>query len=326
MEIEEKNNALGDSVETPNDNNSSATPADNSSENDEQKEAEKITEDVDPRVVEIVGEDNIKKAYVGNSDEEESETDSKNNDGKSNAEENNSGKENQNGNQEKKEGENVEVNNQIQDTYRPTRLDRRLANRFVRVLHLQGENNIPSEEDILNDLKNYSKDEKINALKHYLGLEKQMRGQKPNNALEEEDKAAIIDAEREEIRREIIEEENTRREAQGFIDFMTNHPELDEREKNYDPILADAVETLFKGGMPINKAYETVISKIEKVKETKINQDKIEKQKALAGSVSASSDVAANKGGITWEKMAKLEREDPEQYMRIIESGNLPER
>lgn len=309
--MEKENNAPEVSENTSNDNSQSVAPT------DQNQEAEKITEDLDPRVVEIVGEDNIKEAFSEKEDtkNDESETEDKKSDELDR-------KENQE-NEADKGNENDFVRNQIQSTYKPTRLDRRLANRFVRVLHLQGDENIPSEDEIINDLQNYTKDDKINALKHYLGLEKQLRGQEPDDVLEDGDNEAIIDAEREEIRREVIAEENNRREAKSFVEFMDQHPELDETKKEYDPALADAVETLFKGGMPINKAHETIMSKIEQVKKEKVFQEKAEKNRALSGIISGTGESTSNSGEMTWDDVERISTEDPQKYQRMLAEGKF---
>ncbi|MEF3692238.1 MAG: hypothetical protein V3574_04270 [Candidatus Moraniibacteriota bacterium] len=313
----EKETALvGDSVETPQNDNPSVAPTDQSPSNDEpkEKEAEKIKEDIDPRIVEIVGEDNIQKVYEspdGNIDEEE----------KSEPEEKKTGEDREANQENAPDNKNDFLQNQ--NNYRPSRLDRRLANRFVRVLTLQGEENVPSEEQILSDLKSYSKDDKISALMHYLSLEKQLRGQTPDNVLEEEDNEAIKDAEREEIRREIIQEEQTVREAENFVDFMEKHPELDENTKDYDPTLADAVETLFRGGMPINKAFQTVMSKIEKVKEEKIANEKKEKSRALSGILSGSGESTTIKDDMSWEEVQTLSEENPQLYRKMLAEGKF---
>jgi hypothetical protein len=314
MPNEEKNALAGDSVETPQNDNPSVTPT----ESNEIKEAETKKEDIDPRIVEILGEENVEKAFGDNPDGEAEEQGDKSDPTGDPVEK----QENQES-EDDESGDGDFSQDRSQSNYRPTRLDRRLANRFARVLTLQGDENVPTEDEILSDLANYSKDDKIEALKHYLSLEKQLRGQKPDNVLEEEDTEAIRDAERDEIRQEIIREEQSVREAEIFVGFMDKHPELDETKKEYDPTLADAVETLFRGGMSINKAYQTVMSKIEKVKEEKIANEKKEKSRALSGILSGSGESAPAGDSMSWESVQELSENNPQLYRKMLAEGKF---
>ncbi|HBI17150.1 MAG TPA: hypothetical protein DDY52_03305 [Candidatus Moranbacteria bacterium] len=205
------------------------------------------------------------------------------------------------------------------------RLDKRLADKYIQVLTLRGDENIPTKEELMNDLKNHSKDDKIEALEQYLAIARKMRGLKPSRALEAEDIEAIKDAEREEIRQEIIQEENQKKEMTDFVEFMGNHPELNENSKDgkYDPILAEAVETLINGGMSINKAYKTVIDAREKVKQDKIAKEKEVKNKALSGVISGSGENLNKSGELTWEDVERISEEDPQLYKRMLAEGKF---
>jgi len=315
MDIEEKNIASEDSANASTENNSSVTPTE--SPNSE-KEAEEI-KDLDPRIMDIVGEDEIKTAFGKPKEESETEEEKKPEAEKAEGEnqEKNEVDENQND-----ENQNIQ-NHEIQSM--TPRLDKRLADKYIQILTLKGDKNIPTKEELMNDLKNYSKDQKVEKLKQYLEIVREMRGLKPSRALEAEDIEAIKDAEREEIRQEIIQEENQTKEVVNFVEFIDNHPELDETKKDgkYDPILADAVETLVYGGMSIKKAYKTVTDKIEQVKQDRIAKEKEVKNKALSGIISGAGENPGKSGELTWEDVEKIEAEDPQRYHRMLAEGKF---
>lgn len=295
--------------------NSPASPV------EEQKEAVEIKEDIDPRIVNIIGTEKIESAY-GEKPEEEAKTTEE-------EEKKNvalpAGGEEQKENQEKTvETEEVDIPNIPQLEAKPTRLDRRLASRYIRVCHLMGQEKIPTEEEVMADLKNHSKEEKIAALQFHLRKEKQLRGEKlSGDDLDEDDKEAIKDAEREQIRQEILQEEHEKQYAVNFVQFVDTHPELNEEKKEYNPRLAKAVETLFKGGMPIDEAFETVTEQIQAVKEDRIAQEKKDKDAALSGVLSGTGHVPPQGKELGWDDVNKIAQEDPPLYRKMLAEGKF---
>ena len=208
-----------------------------------------------------------------------------------------------------------------------SRLDKRVATLYVQNLLLSGEKDVPSIDELVEELRGYPMEQKIDALHHHRLRNKELKGIKPTGKeeLDPEDSEAIRDAERESIRAEIRAEEHERQVKQSFVAFINAHPELDESKKeHYQPNLARAVETLWRGGMPIEEALETVNASLELVKETVQKTEQSEKQRAFSGSVSASGHASPSKGELTWEDMARLQTEDPEEYERLIKSGYTP--
>lgn len=218
---------------------------------------------------------------------------------------------------------------------RTSGLDRRLAKVYIQNCLMAGEENIPTEDQILADLKKYGKDEKIASLHSHLAERKRLRGEKPTaNNLEEEDIEAIRDAERESIRHELLAEEHEKKVMGDFVEFLGKHTELipdnDENKKSfqdakpYDPVVAQAVETLFKNGMTIDKAYETVMSSISAVKTDEKNEVEINKQRLLSGAVSASNDLSKGSKKMTWAEFDALRTSDPDRYEKLLDDGYEP--
>lgn len=207
---------------------------------------------------------------------------------------------------------------------RPTRLDTRVAQLYIRKLHMLGEENIPTEEQLLADLKKYSKEQKIDAM-HFHRLEiKKISGDTSGDELDVEDIEAIKDAERESIRQEIITEQHQIQVQTEFVEFLDKHPELLKEKKEYDPRLAKAVETLWKGGMPLPEAYATVTESISSVKADEGKEAAKRKQKLLSGSVSASNDFSKGAKAMTWTEFDKLRTSDPARYEKLLDEGYEP--
>lgn len=207
-----------------------------------------------------------------------------------------------------------------------SRLDKRVATLYLQNLLLSGEKTVPTLEEVVEDLKRYPMEQKIEALHFHRLRQKELKGLRPTGReeLEPEDSEAIRDAEREAIRQEVLAEEHERKVKQSFVGFIDAHPELDETKKEYQPTIARAVETLWRGGMPIEEALETVTSQIAAVRESAEKAEKKEKQKALSGAVSASGDANPSTGGPSWADMARLQKEDPDEWERLIASGYTP--
>lgn len=210
---------------------------------------------------------------------------------------------------------------------RPSRLDRRVASLYQQNLILTGAKEVPTMEALLDDLKQYSKEEKIQALHFHRVEQKKLKGEKPTGQSEfdEEDHEAIRDAEKEAMRDEIRAEEHEKQVMSAFTQFIIAHPELDETTKEYKPTLARAVETLWRGGMPIHEAHKTVTEQIEMVKQEQETNAAKEKHAALSGAMSAgSASKPADDGKLSWEDMQVLMEKDPEKWAKLIESGYQP--
>jgi len=203
---------------------------------------------------------------------------------------------------------------------RASRLDKRVATLYVQNLLLSGEKTVPPLDELVEELREYPMDQKVQALREHLRRNKELRGVKPTEEFEPEDIESIRDAERESIRSEVIAEENERKVKQSFVEFIGEHPELDESKPEYRPTFARAVETLWRGGMPIQTAFETVTSEIDSIK----NEELKKKQEALSGAVSASGGSGEGKNELSWEDMARLQLEDPVEYERLVRSGYTP--
>jgi len=210
---------------------------------------------------------------------------------------------------------------------RPSRLDTRVASLYQKNLILTGAKEVPTMEALLDDLKQYSKEEKIQALHFHRVEHKKLKGEKPTGQSEfdEEDHEAIRDAEKEAMRDEIRAEEHEKQVMSAFTQFIVAHPELDETTKEYKPTLARAVETLWRGGMPIHEAHKTVTEQIEMVKQEQETNAAKEKHAALSGAMSAgSASKPADDGKLSWEDMQVLMEKDPDKWAKLIESGYQP--
>jgi hypothetical protein len=309
-------------VEAPKtDNPTPAAPA-------EQKEA------IDPRIVEIIGEEKVESVFGEQPKVEEKPDD----EAEKNvpAEEQKTDEAKQEDQENKAEVKEVEAQAATPPETKPTRLDRRLASLYIRNLHLMGEEpeNIPTEEEIIADLKKYSKDEKVQAMHSHRLKNKELLGERPTgDDFDEEDKAAIQDAERESIRQDILAEEYDKGLKKGFVKFIDEHPELldvktDDNgvktpNEKYDPALAQAVETLFRGGMRIDEAYKTVTKEIQRVKDAQAAAEEKKKNSALAGVLSGSGQAPINEKELDWEAVGKIQKEDPELYKKMLADGKF---
>ena len=206
-----------------------------------------------------------------------------------------------------------------------SRLDKRVATLYIQNLLLSGEKDVPSVDDVISDLRKYPMDKKIEALHYHRTRQKELKGIKPDgqDELDAEDRDALHDAERESIREEIRAEENEKHVKKSFVDFLSAHPELDETGKEYQPTLARAVETLWRGGMPIHEAFATVTEQIAAVKEAHEKAEEKSKQAALSGVVSASTVSKPDNGGPSWEEMAQLQETDPTRWEELVRAWVL---
>jgi len=211
---------------------------------------------------------------------------------------------------------------------KPSGLDRRLAKVWIEHQMLLGTDadELPSIDALAAEMHKYSIKERKDAM-HFHRLEvKKLRGQS-GNALDQEDLAAIREAEREEVRQEVLAEINEKRERDDFVAFIGDHPELDEESKEYDQTLSSAVETLWRNGMPIRQAFATVTESIEKTRGDAKREEARRKQRSLSGVASSSGDGGSDSSeDLTYEDMAKLQAEDPTEWERLIRSGYTPKR
>jgi hypothetical protein len=209
---------------------------------------------------------------------------------------------------------------------RPSRLDRRIATVYIQNLLLSGEQDVPPIDELVQDLVKYPFEDKQRALHMHLARQRQLKGIRSTgqDELGEEDRDALLDAEVERRLEEKRVEEHETRVRSHFVGFINGHPELDETKKEFNPMLARAVETLWRGGMPIDKAYETVTGQIEAVKAEQEKSAAKEKQAALSGAVSASNDSKPSEGKLSWAEMAQLQLEDPKRWEELVKSGYTP--
>lgn len=305
----------------PEQDNSTATPA--------------IKEEIDPRIVEIVGEEKIQEAYGDKPQEDGKPADDVKVEDAPPAD----GEDPQKKEVENNEAESHEV---TAPEYKPGRLDKKIAKSYIQNLIMLGEENIPTEEQVFADLRKHPMDAKIAALHFHRLKGKELRGENTDDGdeLDEEDHEAIKDEERETIRQEIISEENEKQYKRNFVSFVAEHTELvpddAESKKNYpnkkpfDPVMAKAVAKLTfpygtdgPAGMDIKEAYETVTSQIQAVKEAQVLEEKKVKSAALSGVLSGAGQVPQNGKELDWDDVARIQSEDPALYRRMVAEGKF---
>lgn len=272
--------------------------------------AELEAEKIDERIKEIVGEEEANQDFSEEESEEQPENEEENQDDVKEED-------------DRQEDGREQLEVPTPPEYKPSRLDKRVANRYIRNLHLQGYSieDIPSEEEIFEKLRGASFQEKQRALESQLSLNKMLRGE-TNEELEDGDIEALREEEKEEIRREVLAEEETKATMRNFVSFLDAHPELDEDKKEYDPVIAKAVEALFRdgNGMPVDEAYSLVVSNINKAREAKEKAETKRKNAALTGVMSGVGKVE-NDGGIDWDYVNRISQSDPDRYIKELLDG-----
>lgn len=212
---------------------------------------------------------------------------------------------------------------------KPTRLDKRIAEKYIQNLALSGLP-VPEIESVLSELTSgqFSQEQKVKMLRLHLRQNKELRGVdvRKQEDQDRENSEIIRESEREQIREEIRQEENQKAERADFIKFLEEHPELDEEQDGYKPELAIAVQTLFEGGMNIRDAFKVVTHQFEAVKAEHAKTEERTKQKALSGAMSASTKVqkGSNNDEYTWAEFNQLMIDDPAEWERLIRSGYQP--
>lgn len=172
----------------------------------------------------------------------------------------------------------------------PTRLDKRIAKVYFDNLVLAGEKTDDIDvTKVMEEVAKYPHHEKTTALKRLLSEHKKLRGQEDDGRLSEEDNEAIMDAEVER-RLRVHQQEIAQREWQeDLIKTVESHPELDERTKQYDPILGKAVERLVEKGMKASEALAFINQSTESVLKREKEEREKQRQKELSGSVTANN-------------------------------------
>ena len=283
--------------------------------------------DIDPRIAEVIGEEKVTATFGPESTQDEEEQEEQ-----EEKEENSDGHDDTESSQE----EYKEHDEQSDDDMRsdapqqtetqqrvPTRLDRRIAQVYINNLVLGGTSDVPSLEEVMEELSQYSHQEKINALHFHLQTEKRLRKDGSAYVVTPEDADIIREAQREEIRGELIAEQQAISTAENFVTFIENHKELDENAKEYNPTIARAVEALWNdgNGLSITEAYRTVTEQIAQAMAEVERRERKDKNRALSGAMSGSGAAAESNTEMTWDDVQKIKEEDPERYMRELAAG-----
>ncbi len=236
------------------------------------------------------------------------------------------------------QGNHVQSAQQTHDAPAMTRFDKRLVNLALTNAALNGAD--VDAEDIAQRVKGMSFEDKKAVLAELLEDNRSLRGdEEPTEA----DVEALADARAEEmlIEQELAEAQEAQlAQAQAWhqeLDtLIKEHPELDESSNDYDPTLAQALELAVLDGTDADgnpvprygvdpaKAYEAIVSAREQALMRKQKQAERNRTRALSGAVNGASSSGGAGGTLTWEDMARIQREDPERYEYMIENGELP--
>ncbi len=206
-----------------------------------------------------------------------------------------------------------------------SRIDRRLAAKYIENQLLQGVTDVPSVEAVIAEIRGVSLDQKKEALKNQLYTNKVLRGgvddgQAP--VLSDEDREALIDAEVEQRLQGIQEEVRQREWNEDLVRTVDAHPELKTKSK-----LTDSVERLVDRGMKASEAYDFVMGTINEAKAEAEKATKkaaeIKKQKALSGAVSTGSALGEETSEMTSEEIKQLRTKNPREYNRLVKAGQI---
>ena len=83
----------------------------------------------------------------------------------------------------------------------------------------------------------------------------------------------------------------------------------------------EAVNELFRGGMRIDKAYNTISKQFEKARNRAKKQ---EENQAVAGVFSGGESEGKNKS-LSWDEVENIRQTNPERYKQMVRKGELPE-
>jgi hypothetical protein len=216
--------------------------------------------------------------------------------------------------QEEEKEEEMEEERYEAPPKQPSRLDKRIAQLYTQTRAIMGED-APHINEVLDSISDYSLDEKKQALKNLLEQKKRLGGQDTKES-QQEDREIEIEYEIERRLQEKEQEEFEWRRQQDLVRALEKHPELDEKSKHYDREVAVAVEQLYNSGMMVSDAYDLVMAPIQKQRQKQERQN-------LSGAVSGGQTT--NSQQLTWEEVARLMEEDPAEYQKLVESGNLPD-
>ena len=207
-----------------------------------------------------------------------------------------------------------------------SRIDRRLAAKYIENQLLQGVTDVPSVEAVIAEIRGVSLDQKKEALKNQLYTNKVLRnggvddGRDP--VLTDEDREALIDAEVEQRLQGIQEEVRQREWNEDLVRTVDAHPELKTKSK-----LTDSVERLVDRGMKASEAYDFVMGTINEAKAEAEKATKkaaeIKKQKALSGAVSTGSALGEETSEMTSEEIKQLRTKNPREYNRLVKAGQI---
>lgn len=210
--------------------------------------------------------------------------------------------------------------------WKPSRLDERLAQLHVRYMALMG-HVPPSAEEIYEKLREGDYQSKKESLHDHLRELKHLQAidsEDPSS----EDMEALRDEEKESLRQEILREEQEKREAQKleeekefFVSFVNSHKELIKGSSEFDKDIFEAVDELFRGGMRIDKAYNTISKQFEKARNRAKKQ---EENQAVAGVFSGGESEGKNKS-LSWDEVEKIRQTNPERYKQMVRKGELPD-
>lgn len=317
---------------------------------DENATSAKETESVDEKIKQVIGEHNLsapKEESEENSDDDSAhkaeQEDTKDSQEKGKEKEVSEKKEEESGSDDSEKDESNRSGEKDEAAPQPSRLDRRIAKLYLSNKLLQGEEgDLPDPEQVALEIRNYPLEEKTKALHKLLAQQKALRsggsseqseqsGQDDDFVdLSQEDHDALIEAEADRKFAEMQGEIKDHEWQEDLVKTVDEHPELDERKKEYDSKLASAVEKLVfpngpegPRGMKTSEAYKLVIDSISAVREENKKESEIEKQQALSGAVNASIGHVDPKT-LTWEELAEIQQNDPELYMKMVREGKIP--
>lgn len=174
---------------------------------------------------------------------------------------------------------------------KPSRMESRIAQLYLQTELLKGSNNLPAFDEVLKEVKNYSRDEQEKALHNLLTEKRQLKGEDTEQPLSNEDQEILIEAEVEKRQLEWEREQNEKDFHADLVKTLEAHPELDSTHKDFNKSIHDSVEVFVENGMKASDAYNLVMKQIEDVKAKAQEEAKkiieIEKQKALSGTMSS---------------------------------------
>ena len=228
---------------------------------------------------------------------------------------------------EKEEEKKPETNKETrEEPRRPSRLDRRISRKYIELRTLQGNDTSNlNEEEIAAHVAQFPTEKRQAELHRLLAETKKLRGDKTPVELSGEDIDALADERAEEKIREKEADEREQVFRDDFIKTYEEHPELDESKKEYDPKFAEAVESLVQSGQYLlSEAVEKIQGLVSDAREKAGKEVESQKRKALSGALSGSGSKPSGES-LTYEELARIQQEDPERYLQIVQEGNLPE-